>query len=105
VGAIEGGGFAPPLAKDLDADPRLVRAMLDSGELVKIGDFYLTARSASEARSKVRASIERDGPLTVAQIRDLLGTSRKYAVPLCEWLDQTGTTLRRGDVRALGPNP
>ena len=105
VNAIEGGGFAPPLAKDLDADPRLVRAMLDSGELVKIDDFYLTARLASDARNQVRAAIEIDGPMTVAQIRDLLGTSRKYAVPLCEWLDQTGATLRRGDVRALGPNP
>jgi selenocysteine-specific elongation factor len=105
IGAIEGGGFAPPLAKELDADQRLVRAMLDSGELIKIGDFYLTARRAAEARARVRAAIEAEGPITVAQIRDLLGTSRKYAVPLCEWLDQTGATLRRGDVRALGPNP
>ena len=105
ISAIEGGGFAPPLAKDLDADPRLVRAMLDSDELVKVGDFYLTARLAADARAKVRAAIEGDGPMTVAQIRDLLGTSRKYAVPLCEWLDQTGATLRRGDLRAIGPNP
>ena len=40
--------------------------------------------------------------MTVAEIRDLLGTSRKYAVPLCEWLDATGATVRRGDVRELG---
>jgi len=53
----------------------------------------------------VRAHIEEHGPVTVAEIRDLLGTSRKYAVPLCEWLDQTGATLRRGDVRLLGPTP
>jgi selenocysteine-specific elongation factor len=79
--------------------------MLDSDELVKVGDFYLTARLAADARAKVRAAIEGDGPMTVAQIRDLLGTSRKYAVPLCEWLDQTGATLRRGDLRAIGPNP
>ena len=105
LGAIEGGGFTPPLAKDLDGDPRLLRAMIDSGDLVKIGDFYLTARQAVDARTKVRAAIESDGAMTVAQIRDLLGTSRKYAVPLCEWLDQTGATLRRGDLRALGPNP
>jgi selenocysteine-specific elongation factor len=41
----------------------------------------------------------------VAEIRDLLGTSRKYAVPLCEWLDQTGATIRKGDARVLGPHP
>jgi selenocysteine-specific elongation factor len=70
---------------------------------VRIGDFHLTAAHASEARATVRGFIELNGPVTVAQIRDLLGTSRKYAVPLCEWLDQSGATLRRGDTRLLGP--
>jgi selenocysteine-specific elongation factor len=40
--------------------------------------------------------------LTVAEIRDLLGTTRKYAVPLCEHLDRVGTTRREGDLRILG---
>jgi selenocysteine-specific elongation factor len=72
---------------------------------VKIGDFYLTAEQTSEARTRVRALIESGGPVTVAQIRDALQTSRKYAVPLCEWLDATGATRRQGDLRALGPRP
>lgn len=105
IAAIESGGFTPPLNKDLGTDPALLRALVDSGELVRIGDFHLTAAQSAEARSKVRAQIESDGPMTVAQIRDLLGTSRKYAVPLCEWLDQTGATLRQGDIRILGPRP
>jgi selenocysteine-specific elongation factor len=37
--------------------------------------------------------------LTVAEIRDLLGTTRKYAVPLCEYLDRVGVTRREGDLR------
>jgi selenocysteine-specific elongation factor len=41
--------------------------------------------------------------VTVADIRDLLGTTRKYAVPLCEWLDSVGATVRSGDLRDLGP--
>ena len=42
------------------------------------------------------------GPgLTVAEIRDLLGTTRKYAVPLCEYLDRAGVTRRAGDLRVL----
>ncbi|MGH2808686.1 MAG: selenocysteine-specific translation elongation factor [Actinomycetota bacterium] len=105
VAAIEAGGFQPPLAKDLDASTDLVRALVDSGELVKIGDFYLTGAQARDARARVRAAIEERGPITVAEIRDLLGTSRKYAVPLCEWLDATGATRRHGDTRALGPTP
>jgi selenocysteine-specific elongation factor len=100
---IADAGFTPPLAKELGGDAALLRALVDRGELVKIGDFYLTRRRAQEAVSAVRAAIEQRGPLTVAEIRDLLGTTRKYAVPLCEWLDATSVTRRQGDVRALGP--
>jgi selenocysteine-specific elongation factor len=39
------------------------------------------------------------GGLTVAEIRDLLGTTRKFDVPLCEYLDREGVTRREGDVR------
>lgn len=104
VGAIEQGAFMPPLAADLDAPAELLRALVDSGELEKIDGFYLTRGLATEAQTRVRKAIEESGPMTVAQIRDLLGTSRKYAVPLCEWLDRTGATRRQGDVRTLGPN-
>jgi selenocysteine-specific elongation factor len=102
---IESAGFTPPPAKALGAHPELLRALTEAGDLVKVGDFYLTADLARRARALVRARIEESGPLSVAHIRDLLGTSRKYAVPLCEWLDQTGATMRRGDNRVLGPNP
>jgi selenocysteine-specific elongation factor len=105
IHSLESSGFAPPPRRELEAKPALLRALADSGELVRINDFYLTRRHANEARRKVREAIETAGPLTVAQIRDLLGTTRKYAVPLCEWLDQTGATRRRGDVRVLGPKP
>jgi len=104
IEALEAGGFSPPPTSELEADPPLLRAMVQSGEVVQIGDFHLTAGRAAEVRKLVRNTIEASGPVTVAAIRDLLGTSRKYAVPLCEWLDQTGATRRRGDVRVLGPH-
>ena len=103
VEQIEGGGFAPPLAKDLAADRALLRALTEAGELVHVGDFYITRAQAETAREKVKAKIAETGGITVAEIRDLLGTTRKYAVPLCEWLDASGTTRRRGDLRVLGP--
>ncbi|MGZ5299941.1 MAG: SelB domain-containing protein, partial [Actinomycetota bacterium] len=37
--------------------------------------------------------------ITVSALRESLGTSRKYAVPLLEWFDQRGVTRREGDVR------
>jgi len=105
VTTIEASRFSPPLTKDLPADAALVHALSAAGELVKIDDFYLTRALAVEARGRIRARIEESGPITVAEIRDLLGTSRRYAVPICEWLDDSGATRRRGDLRALGPNP
>ena len=100
---VDEGAFSPPLAKALGAPPEILRALTDSGELVRVGDFYLTARRAEQAKARVKVLIETGGPVTVAQIRDVLDTSRKYAVPLCEWLDSTGVTKRQGDLRALGP--
>jgi selenocysteine-specific elongation factor len=105
VATIDASGFSPPMTKELPADAELLRALSAAGDLVKIDDFYLTRALAAEARSLVRARIEEAGPISVAGIRDLLGTSRRYAVPLCEWLDDSGATRRRGDLRALGPNP
>ncbi len=103
VQAIGEAGFSPPTEKDLGADPALIRALVASGDLVRVGDFLLTRRTAEQARQVVRANISSGGPQTVAQIRDVLGTSRRYAVPLCEWLDATGATRRQGDLRTLGP--
>ncbi|HWC14038.1 MAG TPA: selenocysteine-specific translation elongation factor [Actinomycetota bacterium] len=102
---IEAAGLSPPMTKDLGSAGAVVRHLVASGDLVRIGDFHLTAAWAAEARRRVRAHIEENGPATVAEIRDLLGITRKHAVPLCEWLDATGATRREGDVRLLGPNP
>ena len=41
------------------------------------------------------------GPFTVAEFRDHSGLSRKYVVPILEWADREGLTIRRGDVRHL----
>jgi selenocysteine-specific elongation factor len=101
---IDQGGFAPPTADELGADPALVRSLVDAGELVKLSGFYLTKARALEARARVRDAIRERGPMSVAEVRDLLATTRKYAVPLCEWLDSTGATVRKGDARILGPN-
>ena len=105
IDRIHTGGYSPPLESELQTDPSLLRSLAESGAIVKIGDFYLSEANSKKAREQVRAAITERGPLTVAEIRDLLGTTRKYAVPLCEWLDSTGTTLRKGDLRLLGPNP
>ncbi len=82
------------------------------GYLVAItGDVYLHGDVEAEMRKRVAERLAAGGGLTVAEIRDLLGTTRKYAVPLCEYLDRAGVTRRDGDLRflpaapAAGPTP
>ena len=66
-----------------------------------IGDIYLHSDAEAELR-RPDDKLTAGGPgLTVAEIRDLLGTTRKFAVPLCEYLDRVGVTKREGDLRQL----
>jgi selenocysteine-specific elongation factor len=51
--------------------------------------------------TRVRSHIEQEGSITLAQVRDLFGTSRKYAQALLEHLDEKGITRRVGDARVL----
>jgi selenocysteine-specific elongation factor len=74
------------------------------GYLCKISsDVYLHAEAQANMCRLVQDALAQGGGLTVAEIRDLLGTTRKFAVPLCEYLDRLGITRREGDLRfAIG---
>jgi len=73
------------------------------GYLVHVGgDVYLHTDVDAEMKAKVTERlVAQPAGMTVAEIRDLLGTTRKYAVPLCEYLDRVGVTRRDGDLRVL----
>ena len=79
----------------------LFEVCVAEGFLVHVaGDLYLHADADADMRRRVKERLSRQGGgLTVAEIRDLLGTTRKYAVPLCEYLDRVGVTRREGDLR------
>jgi len=51
---------------------------------------------------RVTEHLRRHGTITVAEARDLFGTSRRYVLPLLEHLDQRRVTRRQGDERVLG---
>lgn len=93
--AQEAGGLAASL-KDL------FEVCVAEGELVHIeGEFYLHSEHEQTMRQLLREKLQGGRGLTVAEIRDLLQTTRKYAVPLCEYLDRVGFTRREGDLRFL----
>ena len=65
-------------------------------------DYYLHSEVEQQMREKLKAEITKSGGMTLSQIRELLATTRKYAVPICEYLDKIGFTKRDGDLRLLG---
>lgn len=66
-----------------------------SGEVVFLPETY------REMVTRIRSHIENQGSITLAQTRDLFGTSRKYAQAILEHLDEVGITKREGDARTL----
>jgi selenocysteine-specific elongation factor len=94
--------FAPQAGGNAAALKDITEVCIAEGYLVQIGEgLYLHAEHEAQMRSKVRAKLAGGQGLTVAEIRDILATTRKFAVPLCEYLDRAGITRREGDLRYL----
>ncbi len=75
--------------------------LVATGTLVKVGSDVYRGTQIGEIRERLVNTIRNEGPITMARFRDAVGTTRKYAVPLMEWFDATGVTVRDGDLRAL----
>jgi selenocysteine-specific elongation factor len=96
-------GFANQAGGNAASLGDLLQVCVAEGQLARItDDLYLHADTEAEMRRLVTERLKEGPGLTVAEIRDILGTTRKYAVPLCEYLDRIGVTRREGDVRLLG---
>jgi selenocysteine-specific elongation factor len=107
-------GYEPPTVEEIRARTtknqqsveQLVALAAAEGQLVEIGGgFLLHAEVEHRLRETLAAEMGAGQGRTVSQIRELLGTTRKYAVPLCEYLDRSGFTRRDGDMRYLAPSP
>jgi selenocysteine-specific elongation factor len=110
VAAYQAARFQPPepssFAGQAGGNAANLKDLFDvcvaEGYLIHIAeDIYLHIDAEAEMRRLVRDRLAEGKGLTVAEIRDMLGTTRKYAVPLCEYLDRAGVTRREGDLRVL----
>ncbi len=63
---------------------------------------YAAAPALAEFRAALEATLTELGSATPAELRDRLGLTRKYLIPLLEWADRRGVTRRTGDARVLG---
>jgi selenocysteine-specific elongation factor len=103
-------GLAPKTvnewAAEAGADPGVARKVLSrmasDGDVVRIGsDLHFDAGAVADARGKLVTHLTEHENATAAQLRDVLGVSRKFAIPLLEYFDSAGLTKREGDVRVL----
>ncbi len=96
--------YAPPSVKETEAalGADVLMALVEQGQLVKLSDEVLFLPQTFAAMTeRIKVHIQQHGSITVAQVRDLFDTSRKYALAGLEHLDAKGVTKRVGDERVL----
>jgi selenocysteine-specific elongation factor len=80
----------------------VLSALIEQGQLVKLNeDVIFMTETFEEMRDRVVTYLQEKGSITVAQVRDLFGTSRKYALALLGHMDDRRITRRVGDERVL----
>lgn len=83
----------------------ILNALVEQGRLVKLTDGILFLREKyTDAIAQLVDYLQEHGSITVSEARDLLGTTRKYIIPLLEHMDALRITRRQGDKRLLGSN-
>jgi selenocysteine-specific elongation factor len=108
--AFEATPFAPPSLKEIDEAARagpllheVLGCLVLEGTLVKLSaDIYYSARALAEMERKIRVFFVAREEMSVADLKDLFGISRRHAVPVLEYFDRAGVTRRLGDVRVAG---
>jgi selenocysteine-specific elongation factor len=95
-------GHEPPSRSELGADVAHLPALIGAGVAVRIGrDLYAHRDAIAVVAERAGAIIASEGAVTLARLRDELGTSRKYAEALLEHLDQARYTKRLPDDRRV----
>ncbi|MFQ5733833.1 MAG: selenocysteine-specific translation elongation factor [Planctomycetaceae bacterium] len=110
--AISAGGLMPPNTKELAAATgasqadveTLLNVCVEDAFLIRVGDsFHYSPECLERARAMCENYLKENGDATMSQLREAWGVSRKFSVPLCEYFDSIGVTVRNGDLRNIGP--
>ncbi len=111
--ATVAGGCSPPAPAELASDrgwneatvTDLYGLLEERGELRRLADGVWFHREVlDDVRGKLRAFLEENGRMTAGEAKDILGSTRKFSIPLLEHLDREGFTIRKGDYRELRPS-
>ena len=109
LGIFSDAGLGSPreaqVVEQTGADPEDVAAAIkllsDEGSLVRVTKLLFAAPHLTDLQARLVAFLEDKGQITAQEFKDLVGQSRKYAIPLAEYFDARKVTLRIGDIRQL----
>jgi selenocysteine-specific elongation factor len=104
LGRFRAQPYTPPSVAEATAStgPDVLQALIEAKTLTRVNEGVLfLAETYHEMVERVVAHLRSEGSITVAQVRDMFATSRKYALPLMEHLDERRVTRRVGDKRVL----
>jgi selenocysteine-specific elongation factor len=98
--------FSPPSPAEAEqqvgVEPDVMAALVEQGRLRRLNDGVVFPSDVyDEMVTKIKDRLREQGKITVAEVRDLFGTSRKYALAILEHLDEEKVTRRVGDERVL----
>lgn len=79
----------------------LLNMLSKEGKLVKVKDLFFSRESIDGLTAKVRDFFNKKSDMTPVDFKEMTGLSRKFAIPLLEYLDSQKVTIRVGDVRKL----
>jgi selenocysteine-specific elongation factor len=87
---------------DIGVARKALSKLVSAGQVVRLGpEMHFSAAAVAGARDRIVAFLAESGSMLAKDARDVLGTSRKYVVPLLEYFDAQGLTKRDGDARTL----
>jgi selenocysteine-specific elongation factor len=99
LAALQASPERPPT---LSIEPEVLTHLVQTGAVIDTGGgIVFDAQTFASMRQRVRSHIEQHGAITLAEARDLLGTSRRYVQSLLEHLDRERVTRRIGEARVL----
>ena len=101
---FEANPYSTPSVKDSQADvgEEVLNTLIELEELIAVSsDVIFRKQHYEKMTARIQAVLAQNGRISLAEVRDLFDTSRKYAQALLEHLDELGITVREGDYRRL----
>ncbi len=100
LAAFRSGPYTPPSLSDLGTDPNIVAVLIDNGQLKRVSEaVYFLGETYAEMVAAILKKLDEQKQITLAEVRDLFGASRKPIQAILEHLDEQKITRRVGDAR------